>query len=132
MTVPQSSTHQCFNNLTKPVVGVDLEVARLHAVGEGERPGARHIVARRHQLGLEARRQRVGAEIDDARDLIKAEALAAGAGIDDDAVAISSVSGSACRIEPAAASTLARSALPACQAASPPMPAAREAQVPPP
>src|SRR5262249_37044189 len=44
-------------------VGVDFEVARLHAVGEGERPGARHIVAGRHQLRLEARRQRVRTEI---------------------------------------------------------------------
>ena len=68
-------------------VGVDLEPARLDAVGEGERPGARHVVARRHQLGLEAGRQRVGAEIGDARDLIEADALGAGVGIDDDAVA---------------------------------------------
>jgi len=45
---------------------------------------------------------------------------------------MSKLSGLACRIEPATASTFCRSALPACQAASPPMPAARDAQVPPP
>ena len=39
---------------------VDLEVARLDAVGECERPGARHVVARRHQLRLEAGRESVG------------------------------------------------------------------------
>src|SRR5262249_60877716 len=58
-------------------VGVDFEVARLHAVGEGERPGARHIVAGRHQLRLEARRQRVRTEIGDAGELVQGKALAA-------------------------------------------------------
>ena len=36
------------------------------------------------------------------------------------------------QIEPATGSTFCRKALPACHAASPPMPAARDAQVPPP
>ena len=114
-------------------VGVDLEIARLDAVGEGERPGARHVVARRHQLGLEAGRQRVGAEIGDARDLVEADALACRCrDRPRRRCGCRAPSASACRIEAATASTFARSALPACQAASPPMPAAREAQVPPP
>ena len=64
---------------------VDVEIGGLHAVGEGERPGARHIVARHHELGLETRRQGIGAKIDDARHLIEAHALAAGIGVDHDA-----------------------------------------------
>ena len=36
-------------------IPVDFDVARLHAVGEGEGPGARHVVSRRYQLGLESR-----------------------------------------------------------------------------
>ena len=76
-----------LEQLDEAGVGVDLEIARLDAVGEGERPGARHVMARRHQLGLEAGRQGVGAEVGDARDLIEADALGAGGGVDHDAVA---------------------------------------------
>ena len=68
-------------------VGVDLEIRSLDPVGEGEGPLARHIVAHRHHLGLEAGRQRVGTEIGDARHLVEADALAAGVGVDHDAVA---------------------------------------------
>src|SRR6266511_5241374 len=53
-----------------PGVGVYFEIARLDAVGESERPGARHVVARRHQFRLEAGRQRVGTEIGDAGELV--------------------------------------------------------------
>src|SRR5262249_10626914 len=53
----------------EPAVGIDLEPGGLDAVGKGERPGARNVMPRRHQLGLEAGRQRVGAEIGDACDL---------------------------------------------------------------
>src|SRR5262249_45100738 len=67
-------------------VGVDFEVACLYAVGEGEREGARYIMARGHHLGLEAGRQRVGPEVDDARNLVEADTLAAGCGIDNHAV----------------------------------------------
>src|SRR5215510_2543733 len=69
--------------------GLDVyfEIARLDAVGEGKRPGARHVVARRHQLGLEARRQRVRTEIGDAGELRERQALGAGGAIDYEAVA---------------------------------------------
>ena len=66
---------------------IDFQIRALHAVGEGERPAARHIMTRDHELGLKAGRQRVGAEIDDARDLLERQALAAAAGVDDDAAA---------------------------------------------
>jgi len=89
-------------------------------------------VARRHQLGLEAGRQRIGPEIGNAGKLMQRQALGAGRAVDNGAVANVEASGFACRIEAAQASTFARNAFPACQAASPPMPAAREAQVPPP
>ena len=122
-----------LQQLDEAGVGVDLELARLDAVGEGERPGARHIVARRHQLGLEAGRQRVGAEIGDAGELGERQALGAAVAVDHDAVAdVERLGLRPAGSRPRTASTLARSALPACQAASPPMPAAREAQVPPP
>jgi hypothetical protein len=68
-------------------VGVDLEPARLYPVGERERPGARDIMPRRHQLGLEAGRQRIGPEIRDARHFVEAEPFAPGVGVDHDAVA---------------------------------------------
>jgi len=54
------------------------------------------------------------------------QALGAGAGVDNSAIADVEAFGRGLQIEAAQASTLARSALPACQAASPPMPAARE------
>src|SRR5262249_24918010 len=71
----------------EPAVWVGTHPGGLDAVGEGEGPGARHVVARRHQLGLEAGRQRVRTEIGDARDLIEADALGAGGGVDHHAAA---------------------------------------------
>ena len=65
-------------------VGVDFEIARLDAVGEGEGPAARHVMARHHQFGLEAGRQGVGAEIGDARQLIEAETFGAGCFVNND------------------------------------------------
>jgi hypothetical protein len=44
-------------------------------------------VPRRHELGLDARRQRVAAEIGGAPDFVEADAARAIAGIDDPAVA---------------------------------------------
>ena len=72
MIVPQSSTTQCLSSLMKPVSTSTSSQERLNAVGEGERIFARHEMARRHQFGLQARRQRVGAEIGDARQLRRA------------------------------------------------------------
>src|SRR5262249_48271958 len=68
-------------------VRVDFNVARLHAVGEGEGPGARHVVARRHELRLKSRRQRVGTEIGDAGELVQRKPFVAAVAIDHGAVA---------------------------------------------
>ena len=39
-----------------PGFDIDVQIRGLHAVGESERPGARHVMARRHRLRLESRR----------------------------------------------------------------------------
>jgi hypothetical protein len=46
---------------------------------------ARHVVARRDELGLGAGRQRIGAEVGDARELGEVEALATVRSVDHDA-----------------------------------------------
>ena len=74
-----------FDQLHLAGLDVDLEIGGLHAVGESERPGAGHVMPRHHKFGLEVGRQRVGAEIDDARDFIERHAFAAGVGVDHDA-----------------------------------------------
>ena len=81
--VPQSSTTQCFEQLDEAGVGVDFQPGGLNAIGEGERIFARHEMARRHQFGLDARRQRVGPEIDDPREFAQLHARRAIAGIHD-------------------------------------------------
>jgi hypothetical protein len=66
---------------------IDLQPRGLDAIGEGEGIIARHVVPRRHELGLDARRQRVAAEIGGAPEFVEADAARAIAGIDDPAVA---------------------------------------------
>src|SRR4029078_1217247 len=68
-------------------VDVDFEITSLNAVRESERPRARHIMARRHQLGLEAGGEGVGTEIGDARELVEGQALGAIVLVHDNAVA---------------------------------------------
>ena len=67
----------------KAGIGVDFEPGRLHAVGEGERIFARHEMPGRHQLGLDAGRQRVRPEIDDSRQLAQFDAGGAIPGVHD-------------------------------------------------
>ena len=74
MTVPQSSMHQ-WSTRVKARLDVDLEVRRLHPVGERERVLARDVVPGRDQLGLEAVRQGVRAVVADAPDLVEPDAL---------------------------------------------------------
>ena len=85
--------HPMAQQLDEPGLGIDFEIGRLDAVGERERVGARHVMAGRHQLGLEAGRQGVGAKIGDARDLIERDALASAIGVDHDAGADVELSG---------------------------------------
>jgi len=90
-------------------------------------------MARGDQFGLHAGRQGVGAEVADACHLIEADALSPGRGVDHDAV--TDVHGLGLGLQNAAGNRQhvvpQRLAGPAT-AASPPMPAARDAQVPPP
>jgi len=95
--------------------------------------GARHVVACRHQLGLEAGRQRVRPEVGDAGKLMQRQRSVPVAPSTTAPLRMSRLSGF--RLQDRGPRRRARShAAPcrACQAASPPMPAAREAQVPPP
>src|SRR5205085_11054294 len=55
-------------------LGVNLEPRGLDAVGEGEWIFSRYEVARRHQFGLDARRQRVGTEINNPGKLFQFDA----------------------------------------------------------
>ena len=74
-----------LQELDEAGIGIDFQIGRLDAVGEGEGPAARHIMARRHHLGLEAGRQRIGPEIADARNFGERDALARRAFVDHDA-----------------------------------------------
>ena len=114
-------------------VGIDLDQRGLDAVGEGEAVLARRVVARDGELGLEIHRQRVGPEVRDAAELGERQLRLQRQLVDHlRCSAMSSSALSIFRIAAATSRMLARSARPACSTASPPMPAPREAHVPPP
>ena len=66
--------HPVLQQFDEAGVGIDLQPRGLNAVGEGERIFAGHKMPRRHQFGLDARRQRVGPEIDDPRQFVQFDA----------------------------------------------------------
>ena len=68
-----------LQELDETGLGIDLQVARLYPVGEGERIVRGDEVARLHQLARQVLRQCVAAEIDDPAKLLERHArLAAG------------------------------------------------------
>ena len=75
--------HPVLEQADEAGVGIDLQPGALDAICEGEGIFARYEMAHRHHLSLEARRQGVGAEIDDPAQLGQADALTAAFGIDD-------------------------------------------------
>ena len=90
-------------------------------------------VARLHQLARQVGRQRVAAEVDDAGELGERHARLARRPLDD--LAVDEIERVGRRLQHGAGHLAARPPsrpCPACSAASPPMPAPRQAQVPPP
>ncbi len=75
--------HPMLQQLDKTAVGIDLEPAGLDPVGKGEGIFAGNEMAGRHQLGLNARRQRVRPEIDDPRQLLQIDPRRAVIGVHD-------------------------------------------------
>ena len=77
---------EMLQHLDEAGLDVDLQRTALDAVGEGERIALWREMMAHGELGLRARRQRVGAEIGDARDLGDRHPLVSRAGVDDLAI----------------------------------------------
>ncbi len=124
--------HPMVEQLDDPGLHVDLEPAGLDAVGEGEGELLGDEMARLHEFARRVLRQCVATEIDEAAELRERHARLAGRTVDDLAHRDIERSGVGWRIEAATATSCSRRAKADCSAASPPMPAPRQAQVPPP